>query len=63
MTDDGELIPREASEFSDEELQELVRDVIGSMLRADLAERALAWLDRRIAFHNTAKGPQGPKIQ
>jgi hypothetical protein len=58
MTDDAELIPREASEFSDEELQELVRDVIGSMLRADLAERALAWLDRRIADYQRVHGQQ-----
>jgi hypothetical protein len=59
MTDDSELIPREALEFSDEELEELIRDVIGSMLRPDLAERALAWLDRRLTLHNTAKGPSG----
>jgi hypothetical protein len=35
MTDDSELIPPEASEFSDEELEELIREVIGSMLWAD----------------------------
>jgi hypothetical protein len=60
MTDDSELIPREASEFSDEELEALIRDVIGSMLRADPAERALTWLDQRLA-HN--KSVAGPKIQ
>ena len=58
MTDDAELNPREASEFSDEELQQLVRDVIGSMLRADLAERALAWLDQRIAVYQRVHGKQ-----
>ena len=63
LTDDDELIPREASDFSDEELEELIRDVIGSMVRPDLAERALAWLDRRLAYYNTAKGVPGPKIQ
>jgi hypothetical protein len=58
MTDDAELNPREASDFSDEELQQLVRDVIGSMLRADLAERALAWLDQRIADYQRVRGQQ-----
>jgi hypothetical protein len=46
MDDDSELIPRKAAEIPEWELEEMVRDVITQAMRADIAERALAWLDR-----------------
>jgi hypothetical protein len=35
-----------AAEISEEELQEMIREVISQGMRADIAERALAWWDR-----------------
>jgi hypothetical protein len=46
MNDDSELIPRKAAEIPEWELEEMIRDVITQAMRADIAERALAWLDR-----------------
>ena len=39
--------PRTAAEIPEAELGEMIRDVVGQTLRADIAERALAWLDAR----------------
>jgi hypothetical protein len=39
--------PRAAAEIPEAELEEMIRDVIGQVLRHDIAERALAWLDLR----------------
>ena len=46
MNDDSEPIPRKAAEIPEWELEEMIRDVITQAMRADIAERALAWLDR-----------------
>jgi hypothetical protein len=48
MTDD-EHPPRHGSDISDEEIEEMVRDAITTYFRPDIAERALAWLDERLA--------------
>ena len=45
MTDD-EHQPRTASEIPEWELEEMIRDVVRQTMRPDIAERALAWLDR-----------------
>jgi hypothetical protein len=46
MTEPDER-PRTAAEIPEAELEEMIRDVIGQVLRQDIAERALAWLDLR----------------
>jgi hypothetical protein len=46
MNDDSELIQRKAEDIPEWELEEMIRDVIHQGMRADIAERALAWLDR-----------------
>ena len=39
-------IPRAATEISDEELQEMIREAIYQGMRADIAGRAMDWFDR-----------------
>ncbi len=55
MTDD-EYPPRAAAEIPEWELEEMVRDVIGSGMRSDIAERALLWLEQRIQAYNRFRG-------
>jgi hypothetical protein len=44
MNDHSELTQRKAEDIPEWELEEMIRDVIRQ--GADIAERALAWLDR-----------------
>jgi hypothetical protein len=52
MTDEDEYRPRPASEIPEWELAEMIREVIRQGMRPDIAERALAWLDARLATKN-----------
>jgi hypothetical protein len=45
MADDDK--PRHASEIPEWEVEEMIREVIEQTMRADIAERALAWIDMR----------------
>ena len=49
MSDDDEYKSRHASEIPEWELEGMIRDVIQQTMRKDIAERALAWLDERLA--------------
>jgi hypothetical protein len=46
---DDEIPQRSASEIPEWELEEMIRDVILQTFRPDIAERAIAWLDKRLA--------------
>jgi hypothetical protein len=48
MTDD-EYKPRRADEIPEWEIEEMIREVILQTFRPDIAERAIAWLDRKAA--------------
>jgi hypothetical protein len=48
MTDD-QYQPRTADEIPEWELEEMIREAIRQSFREDIAERALAWLDKRLA--------------
>jgi hypothetical protein len=53
MTDEeDEYKPRHASEIPEWEIEEMIREVIKTNFRADIAERALAWLDQKLATKN-----------
>jgi hypothetical protein len=47
--EDDEYKPRHASEIPEWEIEEMIREVIKQMMRPDIAERALAWLDQNLA--------------
>ena len=44
MSDDRELTPRDAEETPEWEIEMMIKDAIKQVLRADIAERALAWV-------------------
>ncbi len=46
---------RPTAGFSEEELEETIREVIRANLRPDIAHAATVWLDERIAFYNIAR--------
>jgi hypothetical protein len=46
---------RPTAGFSEEELEETIREVIRANLRSDIAHAATIWLDERIAFYNLAR--------
>ncbi len=46
---------RPTAGFSEEELEETIREVIRANLRSDIAHAATVWLDERIAFYNIAR--------
>jgi hypothetical protein len=47
--EDDEYRPRAADEIPEWELEEMIREVLQQTMRADIAERALAWLDKHLA--------------
>ena len=47
--EDDEFRPRAANEIPEWEIEEMIREVVKQMMRPDIAERALAWLDRQLA--------------
>lgn len=47
--DEDEYEPDEADEIPEWELEEIIREVIQQTMRLDIAERALTWLDKRLA--------------
>ena len=47
--DDDEYKPRHADEIPEWELEEMIRMAVDQVLRPDIAERALEWLDQRLA--------------
>jgi len=50
MTDDDDKYkPLKPDEIPACELEEMVREVITQTMRPDIAERALAWLEKRLA--------------
>jgi hypothetical protein len=55
MTDD-ENKPRHATEIPEWEIEEMIRDVIGSGMRSDIAAKALAWLDERVDAYKRLNG-------
>ena len=44
------------AEIPEWELEEMIRDVIGYNFRAEIAERALAWLDQRVDAYKRLRG-------
>lgn len=46
---------RPTAGFSEEELEETIREAIRANLRSDIAHAATVWLDERIAFYNIAR--------
>ena len=56
MNDDGECPPRTAAEIGEEELEIMIRIVIHTGFRPDIGDRALAWLDERLAIYKQAMG-------
>jgi hypothetical protein len=44
MSADRELSPRDAEEIPEWEIEMMIKDAIKQVLRADIAERALAWV-------------------
>jgi hypothetical protein len=53
---DDEYKPRHADEFPEWEIEVMIRDIIGSNFRPDIADRALAWLDQRIDAYKRLHG-------
>jgi hypothetical protein len=49
MNDDDECPPRTAAEIGEEELEIMIRIVIYTGFRPDIGDRALSWLDERLA--------------
>ena len=49
VMDDDEYKPRHASEIPEWEIEEMIREVILQTMRREIAERALAWLDKQLA--------------
>ncbi len=46
---------RLASELSEEELEEMIRELIQANFRSDIARAATVWLEERIAFYNALR--------
>jgi hypothetical protein len=56
MDDDDECPPRTANEIGEEELEIMIRIVIYTGFRHDIGDRALSWLDERLAVYKRAMG-------
>ena len=56
MNDDDECRPRIAAEIGEEELEIMIRIVMHTGFRPDIGDRALAWLDQRLAVYKAAMG-------
>ena len=51
-----ECPPRTATEIGEDELEIMIRIVIYTGFRPDIGDRALAWLDQRLAVYKAAMG-------